>query len=473
MSDGRKPEAPPDSISSRLVEFALTCRLDDLAGEVLPRATYLLIDGFSQVGAASNCSEMAEVAALEGIKEQSLLPLPAKTSAETAAFLYGAMARFHDFGPVHPEALHTVEYTLPSMMGALHGVDAPIDGECCLKSFVLAEEIAVRLGRASCLMENDQHDQYDGGHGMVGAIIGAGLLLGLSRCQLEHAVGMGSVLLSRIPAAMFTPPVDMVFLHHGFVAAAAVKCALLARAGFTGPVGRVLEGPGGYLRAEGGWAPQPCLALEELGTRWFFTDTLMKPYPCCKRIHAAAYGADQLRRQTNLDFGEFESIELHLPSRDAAVTAEPLRGKMSPDSSQAARFSLPYAVGAILARGRLGLEDFQIDRIGARDWRKWSEILRIRRDDALATFTARVAIVPKRGDPSSGLFERLPGSPQKPFSQEELRGRFRENLAFGREVVVRSSIDESFARMLDIRSETDVRALFFDPSQVSTDHADG
>ena len=63
----------------------------------------------------------------------------------------------------------------------------------------------------------------------------------------------------------------------------------------------------------------------ELGQRWHFADTAIKPYPVCHFIHGALQAAILLHAE--IGNSRFVSVDAYLPEKTLPIIAEPSSSK--------------------------------------------------------------------------------------------------------------------------------------------------
>ena len=128
---------------------------------------------------------------------------------------------------------------------------------------------------------------------------------------------------------------------------------ILAREGLTAS-DTALEGRQGYLAAFSG-ATFAAEALEGLGRRWELTGSgiAVKPYPSCALTHAAIDALVELRARHRIAAANVDAVEVGVN----AVVPDVLR-HARPANGLERKFSMQYCAAAALARGPLGLADF-------------------------------------------------------------------------------------------------------------------
>src|SRR5207302_5923825 len=143
--------------------------------------------------------------------------------------------------------------------------------------------------------------------GVFGATVAAGRLLGLSRAELTHALGIAGTLaagsLEYLSDGAWTKR-----LNAGWAGHAGITAAHLARSGFSGPA-TVFEGRLGVLHAYSD-APFPERLLADLGQPLQVTRVSIKPYACCRYNHGLIDCILQLSQVHRVQPGEIERIRL-------------------------------------------------------------------------------------------------------------------------------------------------------------------
>jgi 2-methylcitrate dehydratase PrpD len=143
-------------------------------------------------------------------------------------------------------------------------------------------------------------------------------------------------------------------VREAFPAQAAVVSALLAREGVAG-FEQPIEGRGGFyaLYAGGAFAAEDL--TEGLGERYWIEELTFKRWPSCRGTHAFIEMALALREGVTVE--DIAAIEVTVDEVQAMLT-QPLPRKQAPATAIDAKFSVPFTVALALARGRVGLDDF-------------------------------------------------------------------------------------------------------------------
>ncbi|WP_299454380.1 MmgE/PrpD family protein [uncultured Pigmentiphaga sp.] len=147
-------------------------------------------------------------------------------------------------------------------------------------------------------------------------------------------------------------------IHAAQAARSGVQAALLAEAGFSGPVD-ILEGQDGFARA---YSDQVDFAplFAGLGSTYRTAEVSIKPHACSARVLAALEAAVDLCREYDLTADDIEAISLGIPR----VIQGRLTGN-APASLQSAQMSAPFSVALAISkriRGEayaLNVDDFE------------------------------------------------------------------------------------------------------------------
>ncbi len=271
----------------------------------------------------------------------------------------GVLVHGLDFDDTHVEGVvHATASALPCALGLASRFD--LDGRALLLGYVVAVEIACRLGTAA---KGGFHKAGFHPTGLLGAYscaVGAGTLLGLTEAQLAHAQGialsLGAGTLEFLEDGAWTKR-----LHPGWAALSGITAATLAKNGFEG-ARQAYEGRHGLYRAHLGALFEGCdltLATAGLSTIWQTEAVAVKPLPACHLTHAAADAAMILSRTHDLAADRIARVEVIVPREIVPVVCEPAAQKKRPTSPYEAQFSIPYIVAAALIRQRFTLADIE------------------------------------------------------------------------------------------------------------------
>ena len=422
-----------------LAEFVATSgevvsqRARSMACEGIRDAIACMIAGATDPAVDAVHRGVAKVAAGHGslVGRASTLALP------DAAMVNGTAAHALDFDDNYPPTSgHASAVLVPALLAL--GEARGVKGCALVDAYILGLE-AMRLAG-----EEVQLDQYRRGWhttvtlGTMGVAAGCSRLLRLDAERTAHAMALSTSMAtgSKIQFGTMAKP-----LHVGLTARAGVMAALMAEAGVTAAV-EVLTGPWSLADLLVG---RPELTLERSlanldavrrGRAPFAIEALglkLKIHPCCASSHSSIDLMLDLQRAHGFAAADIESIE-------AVVRETSYRNLMydAPIHPMQARFSMPYALAAVLVGGgRLRLGDFTEKAVARPEVR--SLLPRIHRcihapDSPIAHSTvamepAEMTIRLRGGREIFGRRFGQRGLVHDPLSAEELDDKLRDCLA--------------------------------------------
>ena len=348
------------ALAGRVAEFAAALDPADVPDEVLERARHLVLDavGLAYASTAYRFSGVARDAlATFGGGDHPVLGMPDRLSPRDAAVLNGVLVHGMDFDDTHiPAVTHVSAAALPAALSA--ATVAGASTREMLLAYVLGVEVSARVGLGGAGGFHDVGFHPTAVAGAFGAAVAAGRLTGLDADGLVAAQGvvgsMSAGLLEFLEDGSWTKR-----LHPGWAAMCGLTAAAFARAGWTGPAA-VYEGRFGlYATHLAGRPNRPEAVGEDLGTRWELIRTAVKPYPICHFNHAFADAALLLREEHGIEPADVRAIRCAIHPVPGKVVCQPPENKWAPRDEYDAKFSLPFAVSAALARGRFTLAELE------------------------------------------------------------------------------------------------------------------
>jgi 2-methylcitrate dehydratase PrpD len=335
---------------------------------------------------------------------------------------------------VNATAAHTLEFDDHELLGVTHpsavlvpallaiAQDSGRRGVDLLDAYVAGFETINCLGTVL----NPSH--YAGGWhststiAALGASVACSVLLGVSAERGVHAFGICCSLAggTRAQFGSMTKP-----LHAGFAAHAAVRSALMARAGITaasdafdGRFGLAWLMGGGVEGADARPPDYTFPSIEEHGP-------IVKLYPSCAATHRTVDAVRDLMRWHGLTPEDVSEITTEIP----AVAASALIIAY-PANEYEARFSMPYCIAAAVERGDLVLDDFTPEAVSRAAIRRRAEQVRVRaytstgNPFAPGNYRVSTDIVTRSGRMVGDERLHAKGSKHKPLSRGEQSAKF-------------------------------------------------
>jgi 2-methylcitrate dehydratase len=410
-----------DATTERLVAYAEQARYDALPPDTVHETKRRLIDTFaSALGAYGEpLSEMARKVAKRsrGDVEVSVWGSTIKTTPEAAAFANGVMTRLLDISDTylgksrgHPSDMNSGLVALAEAVRA--------DGKSLINAMVLAYDVYCSFCK-SVDINSKGWDQPV--YSVLGCVLGAGKLLGLTREQMANAVSLA-----------LTPNMALAQARRGHLSSwkgcaganasrNAVFAALLAQDGFTGPPA-VFEGDGGmwHATAKFDWTlPEGAHMIGE---------THIKALPVCYHGQSPVQAALEMRGR--VDVGSIEEIQV-----DTYKTAVMMMGadpsRWAPTTHETADHSLPYCVSVALLDGKVTGESFADARLTDPAIVSLMRKVKVREDQGFSAqypegSPGRVSVRMMSGEAHSAEVRYPKGHFKSPMNDADVERKFRD-----------------------------------------------
>lgn len=423
-----EPLVPP--VTERLARFAATLRFEDLPTEVMERAKLLFADlAGIMVRAQSLDSTVSLMAALRELGqaggEARVLGSAEAWTPQAAALIGGAAAHSLDFDDTHAASqLHPGAPVIPAALAAAQMVGASTRE--LIAGIVAGYEVMIRVALGLPTLLHSQRGYHaTATTGVFGAAAAAGRVLRLTADQMAHAYG--SALSASAGTGQFV--VNGAWtkrFHVGNAAANGLLAAVLASHGYTGAT-QAFEGKEGFFKVYSP-APQPEAAVQGLGTQWEILQSGLKPYPCCRGIHAPLDAVFALQRERAIAMADIESVRVGMARRSVYVVGEPQARRRDPQNVVDCQFSTHLCLAIALKHQRMGWDDYE-PALKDAEIRALMQRIDVHEDAECEAafpkaFSAVVDIRLKGGETRRQFIHQPRGEPQTMLSPEELRAKF-------------------------------------------------
>lgn len=353
-------------LTQALIEHVVSTQYQSIPAPAIRAQKGSLADMLAVMLAATGLdtasAPFAAFAAAEGRGRCTILGREEKSSPMLAALANGALVHALDYEDSHEIAtVHPNSAALPALMALSEHVGG-VSGKDFLTAMALASDLCCRLD----LGVNEDLLKYGWNmppiHGSMGAVMGAGKLLGLDATQISDAIALNLSQVSSSGEAANSAQSVVRTIREGFAAQAAVQSALLAERGVPARFETPFEGRLGYyhMYARDNYTPEKI--LDGLGQVYQGQFISFKPWPACRATHTSIEGVLTLMAEHHIRPEEIEGIHIVLQEIGRMVT-EPREVKYRPKSAAIAKFSLPFLVGTAVLRGDVGLDSFTPDRL--------------------------------------------------------------------------------------------------------------
>jgi 2-methylcitrate dehydratase PrpD len=401
----------PSGVAAAFAHELVRAAAEPLAPEIRREAERSLLNVLGlAVGASRHEGVEAILATARELGGTPTARIPGRTEradAHFAALATGFAAHVDDFDDTH---LATVIHPAAAVLAVLVAL-APAtaaSGSRALKAFALGCEAQLRLGVAISPEHYDRGWHITGTCGVVGAAVAAALLLEYDEGRLAQAIRLASTMAlgHREAFGTMTKP-----FHPGKAAANGIDAALLAGTQIDAP-DTILEAPGGFAdalstRSEFG----PLLA--DVGARWELAANTYKPYPCGIVAHPSIDAALALAPSVRVDTIAAVRLRVH-------PLVPELMGNPGPIDGLQARFSAIHGVAAALCDGRVGLAQYETERVRRDDVRAVRAKTTLLADPAIARDEAFLEIEGTDGTVLREHVAHARGSLARPLTDEEL-----------------------------------------------------
>ena len=414
---------PATDITGRLARYMVEARERRLAPQVAREAKHRILDTLAAMvsGAHLKPGEMAIRYARSqgGIAEATVLTTDIRTSAVNAALVNGMLAHADetdDFEPVTkahpgsavvPAALAMAEREGRSGTELLSAVTLGYD-LCC--RFLLA--LGPDLVRGS-------HRSAEGTSSTLGSVGAAASLARLDEKGMRYALSYAAQQVSGLWSwVRDAEHVEKAFDFSGMGARNGVTAAIMAQMGFTG-VWDVLDGEHNALAALS-TAPKPEEMIAGLGSRYFVTETAIKPFSVGYPIQAPLDAFLTLHRVHGLTVNNVERIVVRLPEDGARIVND----RAMPD------VNCQHIIAVALVDGTVSFEDsHSYERMKDPKVRAVKERVQLIADpklmDPAAPRSGRVEVTLRDGRTVSHFTRHAPGTKENPMDTERVNAKAR------------------------------------------------
>ncbi len=347
-----------DPISETIASFAYGLGADMIPERVVHHAKRRLVDSLAcaigAIGSPPARIARALAADVSSAHPATVIGAAAGTSAELAAFANTAMVRYLDYNDMYFAPIGGGGHPSDLISGALAvGESLGRSGSEVIRAIVVGYEV---LGRLAGTVRLRERGWDQGIHVVVAAAMEAGVLLGLDKEQLAHAVSLAIIPNLTTRATR----VGELSMWKGCATADAVRngifAAQLAGQGMSGPPEPFDGFDGIKQRVTGPFD----LVLQALPDSFVIEGVHTKYRPAEYNAQGALDLIVKLRPRAPLERIERIDLETYwLAYSEIGMEPE----KWDPRTRETADHSLPYMLAVALVDGELGLGSFTEARI--------------------------------------------------------------------------------------------------------------
>jgi len=419
------PNQEKDAVDC-LAEYAVSTRLEDLPCEVLEHARLVFLDTLGVIMGGSiepQASDMAHRLGRQGGGPCTIIGHDLQSSKLNATLVNGTAATWLDFDSGHRPppgkpllpAAHPPVHLVPAALAAAEARGA--SGAEFLTALVVGYDIGARIGLASRLRaEIHPHGTYHN----ISAASAAARLEGADVIRMKNTIALAVHL-------QITPSFENAFqgrtvrnVYAGVGSMAGMLAAQLAKANFSPEHDALGSIYGGIISP---WL-DPERAVERLGRQYEITQGFIKPFAACRFAHPAVEAAEKLIKKHPVDPDDIDAVEVMTFDWAASLDDQ------KPQTDLGAKFSVPWAVAAMLVRGSAGADEFRSVALRDERIRAVAVRIRVKEDPRHSAATpqkrpARVTLKTRHGEVYTAEVERSGGGPDAPLSKEMVLNKFR------------------------------------------------
>ncbi len=416
--------APGVPVTRDLAAWAAGLRFSDLPDAVTHQFKRCLLDYYCAVIAGSTA-----------VTSRAMQDYFGETDAGSASGVVGTLQRFapHTAALINGAAAHGLEIDDGYTAGSYHpgaaclpAVMAVAEARGCsvhevVTAGVVAYEVSCRLARAGhpTTWQNGFHNT--GINGVFGCAAGVGSLLGLDAQHMTWALGMAGSFSSGL-FEFLGEGSEVKRLHPGKCARDGVVVAELAKRGVDGPVTGI-EGKNGYFNGYASGNARIDTIFDGLGHDYEMLKTYVKPYPCCRHLHAPIDAVLALKQLHHIDPAGVVGVQVQTNRVAANHNHQHYTAFLD------AQMSIPYAVAASIIFDEVGLEAFGAHARAREDIARLVPLIHIEiTEEMQAPYPkqrpARVIITLDDGRQLAYTQQQPYGEPDNPIDDAALNSKF-------------------------------------------------
>jgi 2-methylcitrate dehydratase PrpD len=249
----------------------------------------------------------------------------------------------------------------------------------------------------------------------------------------------------------------------GMAVRGGIASALMAKRGITG-ARNCLEGKAGLYNVYHMGAYSRERLVDELGTRFEGINVSIKPYPCCRGVHAFVDAGLALAAKHDIRPEDVESILINCGAGTYGLLGSPLEVKAHPRNQVDSQFSIVWGVATALARHRATLDDFTETAIKSPDILGLTGKTDVQIDHEfdrgdVGIEPARVRVTMKDGAVFTEQVDFPTGAPSRPLSFADIERKFHSLLEHAGQPISPANAQQLVETVARLEELEDVRDL--------------
>jgi 2-methylcitrate dehydratase PrpD len=422
--------------TAAVIEYVTRSGLDRFPREAVSLAKQCIIDGLGVIlaGSAARGTTIVRDYVRAGKEVGEATVLGGETfscRAASAALVNGTAGHALDFDDTQlsssPDRIFGLltHPTIPPLAASLAvGERLGVSGRQFLEAYLVGFEVECKMAEAINPTHYQNGFHSSGTFGTFGAMVSAAKLLGLDAESLGNALAIASSMSSgiRLNFGTMTKP-----LHVGRAAQNGVIAAELAAAGHTGGK-EALDSPWGYFRVftlGAGFDANQIVGALGNPPSIVSPGVSLKPYPCGSLGHPSMDAMLKLVLTHDVKPEQVKAIRF----RAGSNILNPLRYPIARTELEA-KFCPAFMMSSLVLRRKAGIHEFTDEFVQSAPVQQMMQKVTTVRDQAIEArgFDRMRSIIEVDLTDGRTLVqeadERYRGGPEKPFTREELHGKF-------------------------------------------------
>jgi len=453
-----------------LIDYVTSVRYEDLPSDVVLTAKRVIMNTFGAILGGSGAQGAKEIAGLVkrwgGKQEGTVFLYSSKVPAHEAVLVNATMARALDFDEFSLQTgMHTGATVVPIALAAAE-LSGKGTGKELITAVVVGAEVMCRMRLVPdfCIGVSGWTGEI---YGAFGGAITAGRVMGLTRDEMRHALGLAYSQAAGNAQTIYDGALAT-RLQQGFSARAGLFSTILATNGVTGAQD-FLEGRAGFYPVYyRGMDYDLSRLLDGIGEKYEFLNIATKPYPCCGFLMAPIENVIDIMRVNNLHEQDISKVMARVNQRMYNTVCAPPETRYRPKTVADAMFSLPYVVGTALFRGDVLLEDFSAEAIEEPARLKIADKVEVAVDESieeeskelnLSLSLHELELETKSGQRFSQKMYHARGFPQKPMTMEDFAEKAKKCARYAVKPFPDSRVEELKDLVTDLEKQRDTASI--------------
>jgi len=460
----------PDAVFA-LVDNLASLKYEDLPADAVNATKLDILDCLGVAVAATTtdlvCKKVVDlITEIGGREESTIIGDGRKVPAHTAAFANAALTHALNYDDYFdPLITHFGCVIFPAAFAMAERV-GKVPGKEFITAYTLGVDVSARLSRALLTTGEQKNWNLHGWLttqlvGYFGAAAVAGRLQGLKADRLVHALGLAYSQVAGNKQVLVGVGADK-GIYPAYPAHSGVLAAMMAHKGIAGPP-ESLEGQNGLYNVFFQGIYDPTALTKNLGKS--FERSAYYIYPCCGFTHSRIELILKMMDEHKFSGDEIESIIVYV-GPISRLLCEPKDIRRNPRLTAEAQYSLPFTVGAAVAKGKPRIEHFTGQGLKDPQILKISNKVDYRVEDAYdlkygtGYCPAKLEIKLKDGrtllgEQGGGRY----GHPERPISKADLTEKFRECVAYSARPLSAATVDKLIAMVDNLEDVDDVSQI--------------